>query len=275
MLEHRPVAALLPQRRDCSIKVLLVNLGQHFLAEVIADAAHLLGNGGIFVGQICMVCTGVDDAQGMTASGEVKVHRLNDGIFLIQEINSHQAAHSGSRLIHQTAGLAEVHILGILADPGDLRLGYLAIKEQAVDDGADEHLIGSGRRKTGAGQHRGLHIGIKALYLAAKVSKPGCHTPDQRRGGVDFLGLNLQIGHIHLAHGIPLGLDADHIGTVDPDSRICIQIYRRSQHMTPLMVCMVTANFRTAGSGKIPLRLVSEGFGEAIVESFPEVLANC
>ncbi len=182
MLEHRPVAALLPQRRDCSIKVLLVNLGQHFLAEV--------------------------------------------------------------------------HILGILADPGDLRLGYLAIKEQAVDDGADEHLIGSGRRKTGAGQHRGLHIGIKALYLAAKVSKPGCHTPDQRRGGVDFLGLNLQIGHIHLAHGIPLGLDADHIGTVDPDSRICIQIYRRSQHMTPLMVCMVTANFRTAGSGKIPLRLV-------------------
>ena len=70
-------------------------------------------------------------------------------------------------------------------------------------------------------------------------------------------------------------MDADDIGAVDSDSRVGCQIYRRCQHVTALMIGMITANFRTAGSGKIPLRLVSEGFGEAIVESFPEVLANC
>ena len=43
-----------------------------------ADTLQLVGNGGIFVGQVGVISAAVDDSQGISGSGEVKVHLLND-----------------------------------------------------------------------------------------------------------------------------------------------------------------------------------------------------
>ena len=130
-----------------------------------------------------MAGTGVDDAQGMTAGGEVEVHRMNHRGIFFEEVDGHQVAHGGSHLIHQTAGLAEEHVLGVLTNLGNLRLGHPGIKEQMVDDGANQHLKGCRGAEAGAGQHRGGAVGIEALHLASQLMEPSCHAPNQSEQG--------------------------------------------------------------------------------------------
>ena len=142
--QYRPVTAGFPKRRHPGIEVLLVDLGQDLLAELGADRLQFAGDGGVFVGQVRVAGLAVDDAQGMAAGGKVKVHRLDDRMVLVQEIDGHQVAHGGGHLVHQAAGLAEEHVLRVLADHSNLRLGHFAIKEQAVDDGSDQHLVSGG-----------------------------------------------------------------------------------------------------------------------------------
>ena len=213
-----------------------------------------------------MAGTGVDDAQGMTAGGEVKIHGVNHrGIFL-EEVDGHQVAHGGSHLIHQTAGLAEEHVLGVLTNLGNLRLGYPGIKEQMVDDGANQHLEGSRGAEAGAGQHRGGAVGIEALHLAAQLMEPGSNAPNQSGGGVDFLCHRLQLVELYHTHGVALGENPDFLRAVAPYCRQCVQIDGGCQHPSPLVVGVVAANFRAAGGGEIALRCAAKGFGKACIQ---------
>ena len=206
-----------------------------------------------------MVCAGINDAQGMAAGREVEGNRLDLRMVLIKEIDGHQIAHSGSSLVHQAAGLAEEHILRVLADLGNLCLGDLGTEEQVVDDGTNQHLISRGRRKAGAGQDGGFAVSIKALDCTTKLGKSCCHTADQRRGGIDFLFLGGQLRHIDLTEGISLGENTDHAGAVFTDSRHRIQIHRRSQDTATLMVRVVAADLGTAGCRKIPGGFAAKG----------------
>ena len=78
--QDRPVRADLPQCRDGSKEFLLVDLGQDLLAKVGTDLLQLPGNGGILIRQVRMAGLAVDDAQGMAAGREIKIHRLDDGM---------------------------------------------------------------------------------------------------------------------------------------------------------------------------------------------------
>ena len=256
--QHSTVAKVLPQFRDCLVEGFFGDFRQHFLAQILRNLLHLIGNSCIFVCQVRMVCPGINDAQSMAAAGEIKVHRPDIRMRLVREVNGNQSANRGSRLVHQTAGLAEEHILGILADLSHFRLRYLTRKEQMVDDGANEHLIGCGRAEARTGQDRGLTVGIKALDIASQLSKPGCHAANQRGGRIDFLCNGLQFFHVDNTHRISLGQDPDGIGTIDPDGRPGIQIHRAGQNPATLMVGMITADFGTSGSGKIPFRRPTE-----------------
>ena len=253
--KHRPVTAGLAKLRNPGVEVRLVDLGQHFFAELGADRLQFSGNGGIFIGQIGMTGLAVNDAQGMTAGGEIEVHRVNHRVVLVQEVNAHQIAHSGSHLIHQAAGLAEKHILCILANLGNFRLGNFSVKEQSVDNGADEDLISGRRTQAGAGQHCGLTVGVKAPDIAAHLVEPGCHTPYQGGRGVDLTLHRRQFRHIHLAHGITLGQNPDNLGSIYPHRSPGIQIHGSGQHPAPLMVRVVTTDLRAAGGRKITFRL--------------------
>ena len=266
--QHRPIRADLPQLGQGSKEVRLVDLGQDLLAEEGADLLQLSGNGGVFVSQVRMAGLAVDDAQGMAAGGEIKVHRLDDRMVLIEEVNGHQIPYGRGGLVHQTAGLAEEDVLGVLADLGNFRLGDLAAEEQPIDNGADQHLKGRGGAQAGAGKHRGLAVGIKARDLAAQLRKPGADAPNQSGSGVDFTFLGHQGVQGNGAEGITLGENANGIGAVDPHSRLGIQVDRRRQHPAPLMVRVVAADLRPPGSREIPLRRPAKGRGEAPVQNF-------
>ena len=264
---NRPIAAGFPEFGDGGVKFLLRNFRGHFSAQAIADFLQLSGNGRVFIGQVGVICPGVDDAQGMAGGGEIEVHRPDVRVSLVRKINGHQAAHRAGGLIHQAAGLAEEHILRILADLSHLGLGHPAGKEQMIDDGADEHLKGRGGAQTGAGQHRGLAVGVKAPNLAAQLGEPSRHAPDEGRRRVDLRRHRLQIVQIHLTQRVALGLDTNHVCPADTDSRHRVQVYRAGQHPTPLMIRVIAADFRASGSGKIPLGFPAEGGGKAGIQS--------
>ena len=210
----------------------------------------------------------VDDAQGMATGREIKIHWFNDGMLLVEEVNGHQIAHGRSRLIHKAAGLAEEDILGILANLGNFRLADLPLKKQAVDNGSDEHLKGSGRTQAGAGQHRALAVGIKARHPAAQLCKAGADAPHQGGGRIDFLLLGHQAVQRHGAQRIALGENAHGLGPVDPDCSLGIQVYGCRQNPAPLVVRMVAANLCAAGCREIALRLSAESLSKALVQNF-------
>ena len=120
----------------------------------------------------------------MTAGGEIKGNGCDFRAILVEEVDGDQVAHSGSGLIHEAAGLSKEYILGVLTDLGNFCLGHFGIKEQMVDDGTDQHLVGGRGRKAAAGKNRGLAIGVKAFDFAAQLRKPGSYAADQcgRRG---------------------------------------------------------------------------------------------
>ena len=252
--EHRTVAALLTQLRNCVKEICLIDLGQHILAKIGADGLNLTGNGSVFIGQIRMVSAGIDDAQGMTAGGKIKGNGFDHGMILIEEVDGHQVSDCGSGLIHQTTGFSEEHILRILADLSNLCLGNLGIKEQMVDDGADQHLISSRRAEAAAGQDCGFAVSVKALHFTAKLCKTGSNATDQCGCGVDLVFLRGQFLHVDLTAGVALGENTNQIGAVFTDSSNSIQIDSCGQNTATLMVGVVAANFCAARCGKIPGR---------------------
>ena len=253
--QDRPVRAALPKGGDGGVEFRLRHLGQDLLAKVGADLLQFPGDGSIFVGQVGVAGLAVDDAQSVTAGAEIEVYRLDHGVVFVTEVNGHQVAYSRGGLVHKPTGLAEEHILRVLADLSDFRLTDFALKEESVDNGADEHLEGGRGAQAGAGQHRALTVGIEALYRAPKLGKPGADTPNQSGSRIDFRLLGHQGVQGHHAQGIPLGQDPDLPGPVYGYRRPGIQIHSRGQYPAPLMIRMVAADLRPPRRGEIPLRL--------------------
>ena len=266
--QHRPIGAGFPQGRNGGVKLSFGNLGQHFFSKERADFLQFSGNGGVFVRQVGVACLTVNDAQGMAAGGKIEVHRLDDGMLPVKEINGYQIAYGRGGLIHQAAGLAEEDILGVLADLGDFRLGNLPVKKQPIDNGADQHLEGGGGAEAGTGEHGGFAVGIKAGNGTPQLRESGANTPHQRRGGVDFISLGGEGLQRNGAQGIALGENPYGIGAVCPYSRLGIQIHGSGQHPAPLMVRVIAADFGTSGSGEIPLGFLTKLGNKPLVQDF-------
>ena len=195
-----------------------------------------------------MVSAAVDDAQGMTGLGKVKVDTLNNGSGGIGKVDEDHVAHAGSSLVHQAAGFAKVDVLCVLADLGDLHGGTLIIVEQAVQDGADEHLKSGGGAQAAAGQNGGADLGIEALQSSALLGKDGSNTADDGGSGVLLFLVDGQILQVDGNGGIALGFDADQVGAVQVDVSDGLQIDSSCHNSAMLMVSVVAADFGTAGS---------------------------
>ena len=134
------VAGLFADLLELRIELRFVDLAQDLLAETARDAAHLLRDGGVFVGQIRVVRAGIEDAGRIAAVGKVKFHTLDQRRLRIGKVDEDQPADARGRLVHQAAGLAEIDILRVLADLRDLDRGQLPVKKQLVQNRADQHL---------------------------------------------------------------------------------------------------------------------------------------
>ena len=96
------------------------------LAEKFSDRLHFRGNSGVIIGEICMRTARVDDAEGIALSRKVKIDAARGGSFRIFEVDGNETTCSASDLVHQTARLAEMHVLCILRDLGNFDVIDLA-----------------------------------------------------------------------------------------------------------------------------------------------------
>ena len=138
------VGALAAQRGDGLKELLLVHLAQHLLAKIRRYLLHLARHGDIIIGQITVTALGVGDAEVVAGFGKVEAVLLHHRLLRVSEIEEHKAADGADHLVKQTAALAEIDVLSILTDLGDLDLACLAVVILYVDDRADQRFKGGG-----------------------------------------------------------------------------------------------------------------------------------
>ena len=162
-----------------------------------------------------MAALGIADAHDKAMLGQVDLGLAHHRVFGILEIDGNDAAHRAGCLVHQTAGLAEENILGILADLGNADLPellHIIVIVLAAEDGPDTDLKGSRAGKAGAPQHVAGGVGIKAAHLAAVVEDPHRHAADQGRGMLGFPGLRRADAQVHIVDFFKtVGLDPHNI----------------------------------------------------------------
>ncbi len=132
--ENGSVTGLLPQFGNRFQHILFGNVPAYILTELSGNCLHFGGDGCVFGSQVRMVAPGIHDHQGVSGSVEVVYNGSDNGFCLIAEVDGHNSAVGTSHLVHQTTGFAEVFVLGVLSDLGDLCGGYHVIVEQGAED---------------------------------------------------------------------------------------------------------------------------------------------
>ena len=197
-----------------------------------------------------MIRAGIERAERVAAVRKIERRLPDGGVRRVGKIDEDQPADAGGHLIHEAAGLAEIDVLGILADLRDLDGGAFFIEKQLVADRADQNLECGGGRQTGAGQDGRADSRVKAVQLTAALRKRRSNAAHERGGRIFFFRVDGQIIQIDLDRGIALGRNADDGIRPQRDLRRRFQIDSRSQHAAVLMVGMVAADLRAAWRGK-------------------------
>ena len=93
-----------------------------------------------------------------------------------------------------------------------------------------------------------MHHGVKTLQFGTALVEGSCHAAHQCGCGVNLFLSGVEVGQIDLYRGITIRMYPNNIGTVQCDLSGGFQIDRRCQHTAVLMIGMVAADFRAAGS---------------------------
>ena len=211
-----------------------------------------------------MVCAAVDDTQGIACFCEIKIQFSYDGICVIPEINGNNAAYGRGCLVHQTTHFAKVHIFRILTNLGDFHRCQFIFTIQCVDDCSHQHFVSRRRRNARAFQYIGNGVHIQTTQCIAHLCDFGSHPTNERSCCVDFFFFHFQIIQRNFLHAIAFGENTNDAAVIFCCRAKNIQIYCRRQYTTMLMVCMVAADFRSAGCAEKTLRF----FVECICKAF-------
>src|SRR5699024_4315775 len=240
--QHGPVAAGLAAGGDVGQEGLEGDAAQHVAA---ADGGHrpaVGGDGGVLVGQVGVVGARIKDAQSKAGLGEVHLDRLDHGIGGVGKVDGDDVAHTGSHLVHQAAGLAEVDVFSPLADLGDGDGADLFGHEQLVEDGADQHLVGGAGGHAAALGHVGGDVDVQAVEGRAALGKGGALAPQDGGAGVLLLLAGGKVRKVDDAQGVPLALDAQLAQAVGACGGDHVDVDAARQHPAVLVVGVVAAD---------------------------------
>ena len=182
------VAQLGTQLGELGVKIGNIDLAQACLAKLGGDVLHLARNGSVIVGGGHVVGTDLNEHERIAVILKVEFELLGFRLSLVLKVHVGKAAQAHSGLVHQTAGLAIVVVLGALAHLGE---------RDGLDGGcAPERLHGatvcrldsSRARKAAARGDRAGEGEVEALGLNAQSSDFVGHAADEARGRA-LLGL--------------------------------------------------------------------------------------
>ena len=190
------------------------------------------------------------------------------------EVDGDNAADGAGGLVHQAAGLAEEHILGILADLGNLdlvELLHVIVVVLAAQDSTDADLKGCGAVTDRSRAARCWSCGaeIKAAHLAARIHDALGDAADQGRGVLGLARLRDEVGDIDVVNFVKAQrLDADDIFLIRGDDGHHIQVDRACQHHAVVVVGVVAADLGAArGGSRRTVRLVPYFFSNSSIRS--------
>ena len=248
------VPALGPQGGQAGPEVGLPHLAQHFAAvKAGGHRLHLAADGGKLGGQFAVAAPGVGDAQAhprrQQPFGVDLFHPRGLGVL---EVGKDHPAQGAGQLVQHAAGLAEIDVLGVLAQTGYLGRRQAAA-ELAVHDGAHPHLKGRRAGQPRAPQHIAGGVGVVAAHFPARRAEPFGQAPDQagRVGELPALQVGLvQVHHVQLVEAP--GLDPYVMVVVLGGYRHQVQPHRRRQAVAVLVVGVVAPQLGPAGGGVDP-----------------------
>ena len=253
------VAQLGAQLGELGVKVRHVYLAQACLAELGGDVLHLARNGGVVVGGGHMVGANLNEHERIAVILKVELELLGFRLSLVLKVHVGEAAQAYSGLVHQTAGLAVIVVLGALAHLGE-RDGLDGGRAPEGFHGAAVcRLDGSGARKTAA---RGDGAGegeVKALGLNTKRCDLVGHAADEARGRALLGLLNIQRVERDLKRRIALVGNANLVGVGCHGDAVNGDIERAGDNVAALVVGVIAADLGTARRVHVEHLAVADG----------------
>ena len=253
------VAQLGAQLGELGVKIGNIDLAQACLAKLGGDVLHLARNGSVIVGGGHVVGTNLNEHERIAVILKVEFELLGFRLSLVLKVHVGKAAQAHSGLVHQTAGLAIVVVLGALAHLGE---------RDGLDGGcAPERLHGatvcrldsSRARKAAARGDRAGEGEVEALGLNAQSSDFVGHAADEARRRALLGLLNTQRVERDLKRGIALVGDADLVGVGCHGDAVDSDIERAGDDVAALVVGVVATDLGAAGRVHIEHLAIADG----------------
>ena len=245
------VAHGLAQLRDGLVELILVDVAQDRLSELRGHTFHFAADGGVVVGQVGVAALRVTDAHDKAMLCQVNGRLAHDRFGRILEVDGDDAADGAGGLVHQAAGLAEEHILGVLADLGNFDLAefsHVIVVVLTAQDGTDADLERRRTGQAGTAQHIAGGVAVKATHLAACIHNALGNAADKGGRMLGLAGLRGQDVDVNIVDFVKAqGLDADDVFLVRRYNGHHVQIDGTCQHDTVVVVGVVAADLGAAG----------------------------
>ena len=253
------VAQLGAQLGEFGVKVRHVYLAQACLAKLGSDVLHLARNGGVVVGGCHVIGTDLNEHERIAVILKVELELLGFRLSLVLKVHVGKAAQAHSGLVHQTAGLAVIVVLGALA--------HLSERDGLNGGRAPERLHGTAVRgldggRAGKATARGDGAGegeVEALGLNAQSSDFVGHTAHEACGRALLGRLNIQRVERDLKRGVALVGDADLVGVGRYGDAVDSDIERAGDNVAALVIGVVATDFGTAGRVHVEHLAVADG----------------
>ena len=164
-----------------------IGIAQQLRPQDLRGRLHVSGDGGVVVGEICVAGTNVYRAQHVPVPAEIEVNSLHPRRRGVGEVDHGDASAGAGRLIHQTAGLAEIIPLRRLTRLGKGDGVHPVAVVQPGEHLAYQHLKGGGGGESASHRDLRIHHGPQSADGDAPGFELSRHAPNEARRGAPLL----------------------------------------------------------------------------------------
>ena len=227
---------------------LRIDVAKDALVEEVCDVHHVGGDarvGGVKSG---VAAAGVCEAEGESHGAEISLYRLD---LVRVKIDIYGVPKRAGQLIHESAGLAEILVLGLLCRAGDDHGVDLAIVEQLAQNLADEHSVCRGRTQTRTRRQCRPDLGIEAAAVQTKLAEGRDHAADEGFRRAEFAGTHGGVVQPDRKITVTLGVDVNRVFAVFLEIGVQAEVNGGGQNPALLVIRVVAGKLSPAGNEQV------------------------